>query len=194
MNLQQVALNGSLSTNVQEWSGTGIQLFSTGNTYSSQLLLVPLFVFPSRLLCTSLVICAAFCVPTCQLHESLQVVSSGKLEIERKHGCYYGRRKKRAGMSSLWISSLECKYSLNFVFHSLLQKRRLGWAESGASLQCVGRTGTWSWCIVNVLRVTWRTSYEYMNKAAWNKISPPTKHLLLLDLHFPQQSLFVWTL
>lgn len=81
MNLQQVALTGSLSTSVQEWPGTGIQLFSTGNTYSSQLLLVPLFVLPSGLL----VICASFCVPTCQLHKGLKVVSSGR--TERQQGC-----------------------------------------------------------------------------------------------------------
>lgn len=81
MNLQQVALTGSLGTSVQERSGTGIQLFSTGNTYSSQPLLVPLFVLPSGLL----VICATFCGPTCQLHEGLKVVSSGR--IERKQGC-----------------------------------------------------------------------------------------------------------
>lgn len=158
MNLHQIALTGSCSTIGREWSSNGIQLFPTGNTYSSQLLLVLLFVFPSCLW-KRLVISPTFCAHTCKLGGGLKAVSLGRLEIDRKQVCPYVWTC--AGMvpypidNCVWMwrqkmSTLPVNHvcvlnviQLCFPFTFIQEKMRQGhWHHgTGASFECVGWVG-----------------------------------------------------
>lgn len=160
MNLHHTGLTRSLSTTGKEWTLTGFQLFPTGNTYSSQLLLVPLF---PCCLGEKLVICTTLSGQTRRSTGEMGDWQGIGLLICVSLTPFTQLEARRLSTTAVNCCPYTSSMLVNSVFHLLLHTgEQLEQSPRSASLGCAGWPGK-SHCIVNVPRVTGRTSSEYMN-------------------------------